>query len=490
MMLPLAIWLLSLACSQIHGAWAISPSRTTPFVPINAINPTVSGEIGINPIDILPPTSVVAPIGTDTQYLTEIVTDNLTVTKWIAATTDFGTATINITTNGQVQETTIPQGFQVTNNSAGVVEIAFSPYIKTFLDDILPKLPPCNPLLLRAEASTSTANAQTERRPRLLQPRIDPAAACARTRAGRFSQLAAEDEAFVQQLNDLHGQVVRVTGNDAAALAESGEAMAFGLEEGAIAEVVEVEMALSSEIVALMATAGLAILFDILASAAFAYGIYMIAEGLWKLFAHPEPKPIFTPTRTYEVTQAPSSVTTPSLCPTSPVPCIGNRCQGSADTTCSNEWKDCPCDVTGISIGDPGFWGGSTMAWAGMLAWWHTPRPNRAVCLSNLEGDELTMEDDPWNAMFSEFCDAVGARDPKDIEDSWSYCASFDGQRSIQFEFEYNGTNPGDCKIQCHDAYDELQSQCNYNSHTKYREGYTENSCGAAFYTVLDDQCM
>ncbi|KAK8104858.1 uncharacterized protein PG998_011891 [Apiospora kogelbergensis] len=443
---------------------AISHSRTTPVAPIDAINPTVTGQIGINPVDILPPTSVVAPIGTDTEYLTEVVTDNFTVTKWIAATTDFGTATINITSNGQVQATTIPQGFKVTNTSAGVLEIAFSPYAKTFLDDILPKLPPCNPLLLRSEAAASgaTANVQTERRPQILQPRMDPAVACTRVRASRFAQLAAEDEAFARQLADLNGQVVRVTGHDAVALANNGEAMAFGLEEEALAEIVEKGMAISPELTSGIVTVGLVALFDIIASVAFAYSVYQIAEGMWKLKADPQPRPIFTPTRTYDMSTAPSSVVTPSLCPTSPVPCVGDMCQGGADALCTNAWLDCPCDVTGITISDPGFWGGSLMGMSGLIMSWHPPAPNSPQCLATGGDDTVTMEDSPWNATFSEFCNTVGALDANGIIEDWDYCATADGQPNIHFQFEYNGTNPGDCKIQCHDAYDGLQESCKY----------------------------
>ncbi|KAK8134497.1 hypothetical protein PG984_006509 [Apiospora sp. TS-2023a] len=161
--------------------------------------------------------SSVASIGTDTHYFSEVInTDNLTSTKWIAATTDFGVATINKTSNGVVQPTTIPKGFKVANTTNGVVEIAFSPHIQDIIAKYLPKLSSCNILAARNDDFPS---ANTERRPRLLQQRGDAATSCTRRRGGQLGQLLGEDIEWGEQAADLDMQLVSATGNDAAALA-------------------------------------------------------------------------------------------------------------------------------------------------------------------------------------------------------------------------------------------------------------------------------
>lgn len=49
---------LFLSCAQAYHATMTSPPSTTPHDPMHAINPTVTGQIGINPVDIPPVTSL------------------------------------------------------------------------------------------------------------------------------------------------------------------------------------------------------------------------------------------------------------------------------------------------------------------------------------------------------------------------------------------------------------------------------------------------
>ncbi|XEV07509.1 hypothetical protein FSHL1_012796 [Fusarium sambucinum] len=91
--LPLFVLLFSF--SQCHAKPLEQPKPTVtqssgPDFAVNAIIPTASGQIGINPVDIPQTKDYTASIGVDTEYLTELVQDGKTSTDWIGTATDFG----------------------------------------------------------------------------------------------------------------------------------------------------------------------------------------------------------------------------------------------------------------------------------------------------------------------------------------------------------------------------------------------------------------
>ncbi|KAK6825823.1 hypothetical protein PG987_013317 [Apiospora arundinis] len=435
----------------------------------------------------------VAPIGVDTNYLTEHVTDDMTVTKWIPATSDFGTATINVTTGGVVQTTTIPEGFKVTNTEGGLLEIGFSPYIKDIIAEYLPKLPSCDVLGLVAAAreeelaaanstyiaaANSTVLAPGNGTEKLSKRRLQqraPATECARRRGGRMSQLLGEDARWVQQTSRLDAQLVQASGSDAAGLASEGEALAL-MEEDAVAELILEEMAFTVAMEELVLLYGA--FFTLLASVAFVFAVYELAVGLWKITADSQPMPIYEPTRTVE-----SAAPTPtgSSCPIS-VPCVGDRCQGAPDGTCSGEdFKGCPCAVSGSSIGDASFWGDDFDYIVNLISGFQIPEPNNPQCVSDTTDDTVTIENGPWQNLFESFCNSAPV-----ISAGHDYCLAQPNLPQFHIQFDYNSTTG--CQINCHDAFDGLRDQCSYTSHTKYKEGYTEVSCGLASYAF--EQCQ
>ncbi|KAK8093963.1 hypothetical protein PG997_000648 [Apiospora hydei] len=473
-----------LSCVQLHYAWAISPTPTMPLVPIHAITPTMTGQIGINPVDIPPVTSLLAPIGDDHTYLSEIVTDNFTSTTWIAATTDFGTATINITSNGVVQPTTIPEGFKVTNNTNGLLEITFSPYIKDLIGKYLPQIPNCQALIVRDDDDVN-ANIHPERRRRLLlKKRADAAlaTACARRRGGRLSQLLSEDAEWGRQMSRFESQAIVASGHDAAALAEAGQTIAL-LEEETVAEILINEMAITDAALGVAAEVG-TLFLEIAGAISFLFGVYEIAVGLWKVQSNAQPMNIFKPFRTWGATATATATPSPtsvSNCPTATdaPPCVGDRCQGSPDGVCSApDFYGCVCLDTGSMIGDPSVWGEDFEDVQDLIYSFQIPQPNIPECVADTTDDTFSLSDNEFQLVFNTFCYNVDGTINSDADNCFPTSTL-----SIQIMFDNNGTS-NDCSMPCHDAFDGLRDQCSYDSHTKYKVGFTEVTCGVAQYSA------
>lgn len=302
-------------------------------------------------------------------------------------------ATINKTTNGVVQQTTIPKGFKVANGAEGVVEVAFSPHIKDIIAKYLPQLPDCNPLPGRGE---DTSRANTERRPRLPQQRGDEVMSCTRRRGGRLGQLLGEDMEWGEQAADLDLQLASASGNDAAALAEGEQTLAL-MEEDAVAEMIANEMAVTAEMELIELTLG-SFFFEITVSVAIIFAVYEVADTLWKIFATPKTMDIFEPTRTYDVSAAPSSAVTPSGCPTYALPCIGDRCSGSPDGVCSgDDFYGCPCNVSGSSMGDQAYWLENFDDVEDMIWDFQFPQPNVPVCVKDAADDPVSFDNSTWS---------------------------------------------------------------------------------------------
>ena len=207
-----------------------------------------------------------------------------------------------------------------------------------------------------------------------------------------MAQLLSEDAEWAQQGQRLNQEVALATGNDVAALESSGQAIGI-VEEDAVAELILEEMAITAaqeELAAMFGT-----FFEILSGIALIYAIYEIGLGLWKIQANTQPMPIFTPTRTAEAT----ATATPSSCPTASIPCIGERCQGSPDGTCSaNDFYGCPCAVSGSTIGDSTVWGPNYDDILNLISQFQIPSPNEPQCAVYTMDDVVPIEDDPWNA--------------------------------------------------------------------------------------------
>lgn len=148
----------------------------------------------------------------------------------------------------------------------------------------------------------------------------------------------------------LNEDVAAASGNDAVALAESDQMMAFA-DEDIVLEVIQVTEYELVEVVSageILAAVGSAVL-GVLGSLAFLVSTVNILEDLWKLRADPQPMPIFNSNTRPTTTQ-------PSSCPTATPACAGTRCKGNRQGKCDNEWKGCICDPSSQQIRDDNFW--------------------------------------------------------------------------------------------------------------------------------------
>ncbi|KAK8077982.1 hypothetical protein PG996_004152 [Apiospora saccharicola] len=199
-----------------------------------------------------------------------------------------------------------------------------------------------------------------------------------------------------EQAADLDMQLVSATGNDAVALAESERTIAL-LEEDAVAELIVNEMALTAE----MEMVGLALgsfFWEITASVAFIVAVYAATDMLWKVYTQPKEMDIYEPTRTYDASTTATTTSTPSSCPTDPLPCIGDRCQGSPDGTCSGtDFPGCPCNVSGSSIGDITLWGAHFDDAEDLIWSFQIPKPNVPVCVADSTDDVVPLDTSEWD---------------------------------------------------------------------------------------------
>ncbi|KAK8127785.1 hypothetical protein PG984_008893 [Apiospora sp. TS-2023a] len=267
----------------------LSPTETKNLadgVQIAAIVPTEPGQIGINPWDIPLPASFQAPIGADSSYLTQIVSDGKTTTSWIHTESDFGTVTITRTNkDGQPQPTTVPEGFRVAMVD-GKLEITMSQWIKDIIDEIAAKVPACPTLKTRREWDHT--------RHEYLESRAPPDPVCVRLRTNRISTSLRSDSRVMEAAERLNQQVAEASGNDAAALYRAGQMETFTNERVAfeVMEAYEAEVVVVPQAAEILATVGKKVL-GVVSAIAFFLGAKDILEDMWKLKADPQPMPIF-----------------------------------------------------------------------------------------------------------------------------------------------------------------------------------------------------
>lgn len=228
----------------------------------------------------------------------------------------------------------------------GKVEITLSQWLKTKLASISSQLPSCAAAKRRdLEFEHGLGGNQTQ-----IMRRAPPTAECVRLRTSRLNQLLREDPDVARQMVRLNEDVATATGNDAVALAESDQMMAFANED-IVVEIIQVteyeivEVASAGEILAAVGSTVL----GVLGSLAFLLSTVNILEDLWKLKADPQPMPIFN-------SEPRPSTTQPASCPTQTPACAGNRCKGNRFGQCGNEWKGCNCDPSSQQIDDDNYW--------------------------------------------------------------------------------------------------------------------------------------
>lgn len=228
----------------------------------------------------------------------------------------------------------------------GKVEITLSQWLKTKLASISSQLPSCLAAKRRDLEFEQSLGGNASQ----IMRRAPPAAECVRQRASRLNQLLREDPDVARQMVRLNEDVAAASGNDAVALAESEQMMAFA-DEDIVLEIIQVTEIQVVEVVSageILAAVGGAVL-GVLGSLAFLASTVNILEDLWKLRADPQPMPIFN-------TNPRPSTTQPASCPTQTPACAGNRCKGNRFGQCDNEWKGCICDPSSQQIRDENFW--------------------------------------------------------------------------------------------------------------------------------------
>ncbi|EEY22377.1 predicted protein [Verticillium alfalfae VaMs.102] len=444
---------------------------------VAAIRPTEAGQIGIDPVDIPPDESMKAPIGVDTQYLTELVTDQQTKTAWVHSESAFGVATITTKgPDGSPQTTTIPEGFRVAMVD-GKVEVTLSQWLKDKLNGLSQQLPSCS-LRKRREWDYRQHN--------VIERRAPPDIPCVRQRVNRLNQLLREDPDTMRQMVRLNEQVAQASGSDAVALAESEQMMAFA-EEDIVFEIIHVYEVVEITPTAgeLLATVGEGVL-GVLGSIAFFFGTVNILEDLWKLRADPQPMPFFKNNK-------PNEPSDPGSCPEAQPACEGERCKGGSNAKCTAEWKDCDCVVSSVTFEDGAFFGDAWEAVEDEVSQFvfgsdpnaDIPKPNCQVGTGE-DNTLANVESDVWSKLLDNLCVGKtllsgGIHETKKTSDIG--LTSYEGW---EFEFILEMSREKDCSAyNCVDVFGKFTS-CSYDSHTKYKTGELPLDCGTAKYIMHD----
>ncbi|KAH7165280.1 hypothetical protein EDB81DRAFT_942360 [Dactylonectria macrodidyma] len=435
-----------------------------------AIVPTTTGQIGINPVDIPPPESFYATIGVDSEYLTEVVTSQSTSTKWIGASSDFGTATVTTTDqDGTPKETVIPQGFRVIINDEGKLEITLSQWFKDQLLDIVSSVQSC-PIQVRRDWDS--------RRHQHVETRAINIS-CLRRRISRIAQRLGQHPEVTRQFELMNEQVAYATGNDVVALAESEQMVPFAEQDIVveIMEAVEVEAELAED-VDLLASLGSEFM-GVLGSLAFFIGTATILEDLWKLRANPQPPMPF-----YRVQD--------DSCPERELACAGTRCKGE-NGKCTAKWKGCKCVISGRGVGDSFYFGSE---WASVedeiqqFVFGSDPDTTKSIpqpsCTSsNTEDRNLAnVESNIWSQLLDSFCED-NPKLSRDIHETKKTSdLGLDSYEGWTFDFALETTAENNCSsYSCVDVFGKF-TQCTYGSHTKYKTGKLELDCGTAKYAM------
>ncbi|KAL6400778.1 hypothetical protein AUP68_16495 [Ilyonectria robusta] len=435
---------------------------------ILAIIPTATGQIGINPVDIPDPESFSAPIGIDTQYLTETVADGKTSTKWIGVGADFGIATITTAgADGLPQETTIPKGFNVVVNAEGKVEITLSQLIKDQLAEIAPLVPTC-PSTVRRDWDPKS-HRHVEKR----AADID----CIQKRTVMFTNEFRKRAFMVPQMMNLNEDIAIASGNDAFQLSRINRMMAFTPEGVVSSALAGSEASLDSFLVAVESAAS-----GVMASFAFFIGAVDILEDLWKLKADPQPMPFFkSKTDTEE-----------ESCPKLKLACAGQRCRGQAGV-CTGEWKGCKCGTSSVMVGDVFLYDNDWAVVQQIIKDFDIdsdPSDTKDIpdpTCSSTSGDEnnlANMETDFWKELLDKVCDDNSKLSSSFDKTMKASDLGLDSYENWTFDFSLQTSGDEECTgYSCADVFGKF-SQCSYDSHTKYKTGELNLDCGTVKYAM------
>ncbi|KPM42160.1 hypothetical protein AK830_g4435 [Neonectria ditissima] len=452
MLLQPSLFLVLSSVSFCFGQDA-TPTVTVPDdgLGVMAIVPTTTGQIGINPVDIPPPESFSAKIGVDSDYLTEVVVDESTSTKWIGVETDFGIATITTTDqDGTPKETTVPQGIRAVLNE-GKLEITLSQWFKDQMVDIASNLP---------AVSLRKRRVWDPRKHQHVETRAVDVSSLTQ-RITRFGYGIVQHPAARFQLGLASGQIAYASGNDTAVLAESEQMVSFVDEDivSSVAQNIEAEAVAAGDTEAL-ATLGSASV-GILGSLAFFFGTVTILEDLWKLRADPQPPMPF-----YRVKHEDDS------CPDHDLACAGTLCQGHKGKCTDSfyfgaDWVGVEDEIQQFVFGsDPD-------------ATQSIPQPS---CTSSSGGDRnLAQRGVRCLVSFCEDNPKLSEAIDKTMKTSDLGLDSYEGWT---FDFELETTAEKGCSAyDCVDLFGKF-AKCTYGSHTKYKTGKLELECGIAKYAM------
>ncbi|KAH9887872.1 hypothetical protein F4778DRAFT_786239 [Xylariomycetidae sp. FL2044] len=450
------VFLTFMVCASAHV-----PSRPPPSSGrVEAITPTSSGQIGINPVTLPEPTAITASIGVDTQYLTDDITNGQTTTKWIGVDPWFETSATTMAANGQPTPTAVSKGFIVSADAAGGIDITISEAMHDKIASILVGLPDCG--LPKRRRGQQAAKRQTDVTCELRQ------------RLPKIIEQLSQDEDMVTQLTELNADVAWASGHDAQRLAESGQMMAFETEEEVAATLgLEIEINISIEVSVWGVLVGVAKAITVLGDA-------------WKMkAAAPQPVNKLTPTVAPRPTPTPTPTTAGPTCPmATSLLCdgCGGGDGGGAGAKCTQgDFKDCACveaprERAEIIHAD------FDLEEDLILPFVYTPPdPNNIPSPDCSVNSPLDVEKSLFQNLINVWCSHTNLTKENSITLTASAAGVTKGYQDWQFVFDFGGY----CNNSCNSVYDRFVDSCSHTSHTRESNGTIDMYCGQASYGIV-----
>ncbi|RMJ15058.1 hypothetical protein CDV36_005303 [Fusarium kuroshium] len=418
--------------------------------------PTVSGQVDIYPADIPEEDQLAAPVGVDTGFLEEVVTDDSTSTKWIGTTTDFGTAIITTTQDGQTGETTIPQGLRLVLNDEGEIEITISQLVQDELNRIEDeiKVPRCDSLLRRNLGKRDDLECSGRRIVPIIGGVIGSDLMMKQVNYAeeRTLEYIGLNKGYLEEKNLMISYFDGELTHDALNATNMGNPELFGTMPERFGGAV--------------------------ASFGLFTGMHDDADTLHKVKAKVRVIPKYP-------LPAPTEV-----CPRDLI-CVGDRCKGLIGV-CTNEWKGCECQRPGYTIADSFFWGPVRWWFFHMLSRYEDVEGIPAASCSATDGagnnNVANVEAKTWTQLIDNFC-----KTKPNLNDSFSENwkpADLDVSKSSDWTFDFSLETSGDddCDAYiCDEVFGKFKS-CTYNSHSSFRSGEVKLNCGTARYKMNDPQ--
>ncbi|KAJ3532557.1 hypothetical protein NM208_g8263 [Fusarium decemcellulare] len=437
------------AAKPLNSQNPSATASTSPDFIANAIIPTTSGQIGINPVDVPLKEDYTASIGVDTEYLTELVKDGKTTTDWIGTATDFGLVTYTtIGYDNKPVETHMPRGFLVARHEDGQIEITLSKRMKSELNEIDELVPKCD---------DGDKDCLLKRPPQFLNHLVTRAVPM------RSAHVLARD------LGD-------ASDNNVFTLVAGGALMAFGASES-------VGVAASEAIAALAAVSEVGVL---LAAASVAVGAMAVMAVLWGLGGgFSEEWKLKTKPLTFDFPEGELTI----KCPDLPLACVGDRCKGGPGSFCTKEWPGCPCDSSSQTSSDPFLWSftgdGVQKAvnefTAGKVV------DSDAKCYAG-DNSEYTVDMDKDTWTLDKFCETKPFLRNR-FDETWTGSelgiSGFD-EWKFTFQLGVNGDNACEGYV-CDDVVDKFKT-CTEDDAATFDWGKLSMDCGTLTYKIDDGE--